>query len=53
MRQQMSKDLKDNLSGLEQQMSKLKAERDVTLAEVEELSANKAFVATSYLVSAF
>ncbi|KAH8828340.1 hypothetical protein DL96DRAFT_1602759 [Flagelloscypha sp. PMI_526] len=41
MRQQMSKELKDNLSGLEQEMSKLKAERDMTLAEVEELSANR------------
>jgi hypothetical protein len=30
-----------SLSGLEQEMSKLKVERDMTLAEVEELSAAK------------
>jgi len=38
LRQQMSKDLHDNLHGLEQDLSKLKVQRDMTLAEVEELS---------------
>lgn len=41
LRQQMSKDLHDNLSGLEQDLSRLKVERDMTLAEVEELSSKK------------
>jgi hypothetical protein len=41
LRQQLSKELNDNLSGLEYDLSKLKVERDMTLAEVEELSATK------------
>lgn len=41
LRQQMTKDLHDNLSGLEQDLSKLKVQRDMALAEVEELVANK------------
>ncbi|KAL0575599.1 Rho-type gtpase-activating protein [Marasmius crinis-equi] len=41
LRQQMTKELNKNLSGLEQDLSKLKAERDMTLAEMEELSASK------------
>ena len=41
LRQQLSKDLNDNLSGLEHDLSRLKVERDVTLAEVEELSAKR------------
>ncbi|KLO12258.1 hypothetical protein SCHPADRAFT_875677 [Schizopora paradoxa] len=39
---QLSKEITDNLSGLERDLSKLKVERDLTLAEVEELSATKA-----------
>ncbi|KAJ3885578.1 Rho GTPase activation protein [Lentinula edodes] len=39
LRQQMSKELHENLNGLERDLSKLKVERDVTLAEVEELNA--------------
>jgi hypothetical protein len=39
--QRQSKDLATNLSGLEKDISKLKAERDVTLAEVQELEATK------------
>ncbi|KAJ4468172.1 signal transducer [Lentinula aciculospora] len=39
LRQQMSKELHENLNGLERDLSKLKAERDVALAEVEELNA--------------
>lgn len=39
LRQQMSKELHENLSGLEHDVSKLKVQRDMTLAEVEELSA--------------
>ena len=38
VRQQLSKEMNENLSGLEQDLSRLKVERDVTLAEVEELS---------------
>jgi len=41
MMEQMSKDLSENLHGLERDVSKLKVERDMTLAEVEELSGNK------------
>jgi len=47
LRQQLSKELNDNLSGLEHDLSKLKVERDMTLAEVEELSATKITSATS------
>ena len=41
LRQQFSKELNENLSGLEHELSKLRVERDMTLAEVEELSASK------------
>ncbi|KAJ7188362.1 hypothetical protein C8R46DRAFT_1054562 [Mycena filopes] len=41
LREQMSKDLHENLSGLEHDLSKLRVERDMALAEVEELSATK------------
>jgi Rho-type GTPase-activating protein 1/2 len=41
VRQQLSKELNDNLSVLEYDLSKLKVERDMALAEVEELSATK------------
>ncbi|KAL0956018.1 hypothetical protein HGRIS_002192 [Hohenbuehelia grisea] len=41
LRQKMTQELNDNLSGLEQDLSKLKVERDMTLAEVEELSLTK------------
>jgi len=36
-----SRDLVTNLSGLEQDVSKLRVERDITLAEVQELAATK------------
>ncbi len=39
--QRRSRDLASNLSGLEKDISKLKAERDMTLAEVTELGATK------------
>ncbi len=39
--QRRSKDLATNLNGLEKDISKLKTERDVTLAEVQELQATK------------
>ena len=42
LRQQLTKELNKNLSGLEQDLSKLKVERDMTLAEMEELAASKA-----------
>ncbi|KAK7057275.1 signal transducer [Favolaschia claudopus] len=41
LRQQMSKELNENLSDLEHDLSKLKVERDMALAEVEELAATK------------
>ncbi|KAJ3571769.1 hypothetical protein NP233_g3538 [Leucocoprinus birnbaumii] len=41
LRQQMSKELNDNLSGLEHDLSRLKLERDITMAEMEELSSTK------------
>jgi hypothetical protein len=44
VRQQMTKELHDNLSGLEQDLSRLKTERDMALAEMEELSATKTSV---------
>lgn len=43
LRQQMSKDLHSNLSGLEHDLSKLKVQRDMALAEVEELAAAKRY----------
>lgn len=41
VQKQLSMEISDNLSGLERDLSKLKVERDMTLAEVEELSASK------------
>lgn len=38
---QLSQQMSDSLSSLERDLSKLKVERDMTLAEVEELSASK------------
>ncbi|KAF8840695.1 RhoGAP-domain-containing protein [Paxillus ammoniavirescens] len=40
-RRQLSEELSKNLAQLERDLSKLKAERDVTLAEVEELCSSK------------
>ncbi|KAI0072664.1 RhoGAP-domain-containing protein [Panus rudis PR-1116 ss-1] len=37
----LSRELSDNLSSLERDLSKLRTERDMTLAEIEELSATK------------
>jgi len=42
-RRQLSDELTRNLDQLEQDLSKLKAERDVTLAEVEELCSSKRY----------
>ncbi|KAG6821004.1 hypothetical protein H0H93_008633 [Arthromyces matolae] len=41
LREQLSKELHENLSGLELDLSNLKVERDMALAEVEELEATK------------
>lgn len=41
LRQQLSKELNDNLSGLEHDLSRLKLERDIAVAEMEELSSTK------------
>ncbi|KAJ3524199.1 hypothetical protein NM688_g8603 [Phlebia brevispora] len=38
---QLSKDLSESLASLEKELAKLQVERDMTLAEVEELSASK------------
>jgi Rho-type GTPase-activating protein 1/2 len=40
---QLSQELSDSLSSLERDLSKLRMERDMTLAEVEELSASKRY----------
>lgn len=39
--EQLSRDLNENLHGLERHVSKLKAERDLTVAEMEELTSAK------------
>ena len=44
VQRQLTQELSNNLSGLERDLSKLKVERDMTLAEVEELSASKRYV---------
>lgn len=44
VQKQLERELTDNLSGLEKDISKLKVERDVTLAEVEELASSKTYV---------
>ncbi|KAJ6609832.1 hypothetical protein B0H10DRAFT_2062666 [Mycena sp. CBHHK59/15] len=41
LREQLSKELNESLSGLEHDLSKLRVERDMALAEVEELSETK------------
>lgn len=46
LQKQMSKELTANLDGLERDVSKLKVERDMTLAEVEELSASRRSVSS-------
>lgn len=43
VQKQLSKELTDSLSNLEKSLSKLKVERDMTIAEVEQLSASKRF----------
>jgi len=54
LRQQMSKELNDDLSGLEHDLSRLKLERDITLAEVEELhSANRYTILLSNVIPTY
>lgn len=48
LHQKLTQELSDNLSGLERDLSKLRVERDMTLAEVEELSASKRLVQNRY-----
>ena len=50
LRQQLSKELHDNLAGLEHDLSRLKVDRDMALAEFEELS-EKTCVSFSYAFS--
>ena len=47
IRQQISQELADSLAVLERDLAKLKVERAMTLAEVEELSATKRYVRSS------
>jgi len=42
LREQLAQQIHDNLTGLEQDLSKLRVERDMTLVEMEELSASRA-----------
>lgn len=44
LQQQMSQEMVQNLSGLEKDLSQLKLDRDMTLAEMEELSSSKRYV---------
>jgi hypothetical protein len=44
----MEKDMLENLQVLERELSKLKAEREMTLAEMEELNATKRCVCTVF-----
>jgi Rho-type GTPase-activating protein 1/2 len=44
LRQQMSKELCDTLGNLQQDIARLRVERDMTLAEVEELISAKTYV---------
>lgn len=50
VRQKMASELSEKFTGLEQDLSKLKVERDMTLAEVEELSATKSYVWNGFTV---
>lgn len=43
LRQQLARELHDHLIGLEQDTSRLKAERDIILVEMEELAASKRY----------
>ena len=45
--EKMSIDMSENLHGLEKDLSKLKAERDLTLAEMEELASTKQYASLS------
>ena len=46
VQKQLTQELSDSLNGLERDLSKLKVERDMTLAEVEELSVSKRLVSS-------
>jgi hypothetical protein len=56
-RQQMSQDLSDNLDRLQQDLAKLKVERDMALAELEELTTSKRYMSATqtlrYLIIPF
>lgn len=41
VQKRLEEELRENINGLEKDLSKVKVERDMTLAEVEELSASK------------
>jgi len=47
LREQLARQLHDNLKGLEHDISKTRVERDLILAEVEEIAAAKRFVMVS------
>jgi len=44
MKELLSRDLNENLHGLQHDVAKLKVERDLTLAEMEELNTTKQYV---------
>ena len=46
LKKQLSEQLSEDVSGLERHLSKLIVERDMVLAEVEELSASKGYVSS-------
>lgn len=50
---QLSREITDQMSTLERDLSKLKVERDMTLAEVEQLSASRKCVMTTRHTSLF
>lgn len=43
LRQQLSKEMHESLSGLEHDLSELKVQRDMVIAEMEEISASKTY----------
>ncbi len=53
LHKQLTRELSDSLSVLEQDVSKLKAERDVALVEMEEIASTRRYVPSFYIESAY
>jgi Rho-type GTPase-activating protein 1/2 len=49
LHRQLSLNLRDTLSGLGQDVAKLKAERDVALVEIEEIASSKRWVSSPWV----